>query len=188
MKCNLECPFAKYNGRNHDGTQNIICTSENWFRDSSDDCIKGYTEKQMELLKRKYLSHPKERYRVFTEGETGDNVIVDLDEIPTDSNVVSLTLEDTCQRLNEQDQRIEELEKELEKEPLDDITMHERYRDNLLMDPTKCIHLKEFNKVISKDGRELSLYKCEKGHSLCQKSMFDPICEDYELLIKSIRK
>lgn len=109
MNCNLECPFAKYNGRNHDGTQDIICTRRNWFRNSSDDCIEGYTEKQMELLKRKYPSHPKERYRVFIEGETGDNVIVDMDEIPTDSNVVSLTLEDTCQRLNEQDQEIEEL-------------------------------------------------------------------------------
>ena len=111
MKCNLECPFSKYNGRNHDGTQSIICTSRNWFRDSSDDCIEGYTEKQMEQLKKRYPTPPKERYRVFIEGETGDNVIVDLDEIPTDSNVVSLTLEDTCQRLNEQDQEIKELEK-----------------------------------------------------------------------------
>lgn len=113
MNCNLECPFAKYNGRNYDGTEDIICTRRNWFRNSSDDCIEGYTEKEMELLKRKYPSHPKERYRVFIEGETGDNVIVDLDEIPTDSNVVSLTLEDTCQRLNEQDQKIKELEHEL---------------------------------------------------------------------------
>ena len=115
MNCNLECPFAKYNGRNHDGTQDIICTRRNWFMNSSDDCIEGYTEKEMELLKRKYPSHPKERYRVFIEGETGDNVIVDMDEIPTDSNVVSLTLEDTCQRLNEQDQRIGELEKKITK-------------------------------------------------------------------------
>ena len=53
MKCNLECPFAKYNGRNHDGTQDIICTSANWFRDSSDDCIEGYTEKKNGILKNK---------------------------------------------------------------------------------------------------------------------------------------
>ena len=90
--------------------------------------------------------------------------------------------------LNNQDRRIKRLEKELEKEQLDDITMRERYRDNLLMDPTKCIHLKPFDKVIGKDGREHLLYKCEKGHSICQESMFDPICEDYEIIIKSIQK
>ena len=69
----------------------------------------------MEFLKIRYPSHPKERYRVFIEGETGDNVIVALDEIPTDSNVVSLTLDETCQRLNEQDQQIKELTKENKK-------------------------------------------------------------------------
>ena len=52
MKCNINCPYSKYNGKNRDGTQDIICHSRNWYMDSSKDCIEGYTEEQMEQLKK----------------------------------------------------------------------------------------------------------------------------------------
>ena len=91
------------------------------------------------------------------------------------------------EQLKQVNEKLRQQIENLEKDKLDHVTMRERYRDNLLMDPLKCIHLKEIDKVLTKDGVETSLYKCEKGHSICQESMFHPICEDYEIMIKSIR-
>jgi len=119
MKCNINCPYSKYNGKNRNGTQDIICHSAKWFMDSSKDCIEGYTEEQMEQLKKLYPSPPKERYRVFTDIENKEEVIVDLDEIPTDDyNVVRLSLEEVCDLLNKQDEEIEHLKTDLKQQKI----------------------------------------------------------------------
>ena len=49
------------------------------------------------------------------------------------------------------------------------------------IDYTKCIHLKQVDYVFTVDGIKCALYKCKKGHEICQKSMFDKPCEDFEI-------
>lgn len=110
MKCNLECPYSKWNGTNPNGTKSIICKSRNWFMDSSDDCIERFTEEDIQQLINRYGSSPThERYKIFKQVDGDDegnifvteDVIVDLDQAPTDgSNAVALTLTEICELLN----------------------------------------------------------------------------------------
>ena len=58
---------------------------------------------------------------------------------------------------------------------------NETMTGEIYFDPLKCIHLKEIDKVKTKEGIAVPLYKCDKGHKICQESMFSPICKDYEI-------
>ena len=109
MKCNLECPYSKPNGRDTNGNQSIICESRKWFMTDADECIENFDEKTISILKNIYGdgAMPKEKFRVFTELPTNEKMIVNM---VTDDQ---LTLEDACNLLNKQDQKIKELEQEL---------------------------------------------------------------------------
>ena len=106
MKCNLECPYSKPNGRDTNGNQNIICESRNWYMTDTDDCIEKFDEKTISHLKRIFgdTIMPREKFRVFTEIPTNEKMIVNM---ITDAQ---LTLEDACNLLNEQDKKIRELQ------------------------------------------------------------------------------
>ena len=109
MKCNLECPYSKPNGRDRNGNQSIICESRNWYMTDTDDCIEKFDEKTISQLKGIFgdTIMPREKFRVFTEIPTNEKMIVNM---ITDDQ---LTLEDACVLLNKQDQQIKELEQEL---------------------------------------------------------------------------
>ena len=49
------------------------------------------------------------------------------------------------------------------------------------IDYTKCIHLEHFDTSFTADGVEVKLYKCKKGHKICQESMSSKPCEDFEI-------
>ena len=105
MKCNLECPYSKPNGRDTNGNQNIICESRNWYMADTDDCIEKFDEKTISQLKGIFgdTIMPREKFRVFTEIPTNEKMIVNM---ITDDQ---LTLEDACNLLNEQDQQIQQI-------------------------------------------------------------------------------
>lgn len=111
MKCNLECPYSKPNGRDTNGNQSIICESRKWFMTDVDECIEKFDEKTISNLKRIFGdgAMPKEKFRVFTELPTNEKMIVNM---ITDDN---LTLEDACNLLNNQDQQIKELKNAIQK-------------------------------------------------------------------------
>jgi len=109
MKCNLECPYSKPNGRNDDGSQGIICKSRRWYMSDSDDCIEGYTEETMEDLRR-IIGKPMHKiFRVFTEIPTNEKRIVNM------VTNEQLTLEDACDLLNEKENEIKLLRKEVKR-------------------------------------------------------------------------
>lgn len=105
MKCNLECPYAKPNGRDRKGNQSIICECRNWFMTDADDCIQNYDKKTISQIKCifKVPTPHYEKFKVMT-------------EIPTNKKTITnrvtgndLTLEDACDLLNKQDIKIQQI-------------------------------------------------------------------------------
>ena len=52
---------------------------------------------------------------------------------------------------------------------------------NYPIDYTKCIYLEQVDTSFTADNIEVPLYKCKKGHEICQKSMWDKPCDDFEI-------
>ena len=110
MKCNLECPYAKPNGRDTEGNQSIICESRKWFMNELDDCIEKYDEKTITDLKNIWgiETTPIKRFRVFTEIPSNEKMIVDM---ITDEQF--LTLDDICNLLNEKENENKQLKQQI---------------------------------------------------------------------------
>ena len=108
MKCNLQCPYSRPNGKNRDGNQSIICESRKWYMTDSDDCIEKFNEETLRSLRNIWgiETMPGEKFRVFIEIPTNEKTIANM---ITDEN---LTIEEACKLLNKQDKEIEHLKED----------------------------------------------------------------------------